>query len=112
MTNIFNNGTGWVSTGFEISARGIIVLREKFLSNTKGAGNSTARALVCSCFQKPKRDIDWRLGCVATLFALIAMREKSEFIDVTLDPNGIYKLVLDANRRARGAAATKNANKS
>jgi GTP-binding protein len=84
MTNMVNNGTGWVRMEFRIPSRGLIGFRTEFLTNTKGAGIANALA---AGYEPWAGEIVTRLNGsliadragVATPFAMIALQERGSF---------------------------------
>jgi GTP-binding protein len=85
MTNMVNNGTGWVRMEFRIPSRGLIGFRTEFLTNTKGAGIANALA---AGYEPWAGEIVTRLNGsliadragVATPFAMIALQERGSFL--------------------------------
>ena len=104
MTNMINNGTGWVRIEFRVPSRGLIGFRTEFLTTTKGAGIANALA---AGYEAWAGDIQTRQNGsmvadragVATPFAMIALQERGAFF---VEPTSeVYcGMVVGENSRA------------
>jgi GTP-binding protein len=104
MTNMINNGTGWVRIEFRVPSRGLIGFRTEFLTTTKGAGIANALA---AGYEAWAGDIQTRQNGsmvadragVATPFAMIALQERGSFF---VEPTSeVYcGMVVGENSRA------------
>ncbi len=104
MTNMINNGTGWVRIEFRVPSRGLIGFRTEFLTTTKGAGIANALA---AGYEAWAGDIQTRQNGsmvadragVATPFAMIALQERGTFF---VEPTSeVYAgMVVGENSRA------------
>ena len=104
MTNMINNGTGWVRIEFRVPSRGLIGFRTEFLTTTKGAGIANALA---AGYEAWAGDIQTRQNGsmvadragVATPFAMIALQERGTFF---VEPTSeVYcGMVVGENSRA------------
>jgi GTP-binding protein len=104
MTNMINNGTGWVRIEFKVPSRGLIGFRTEFLTTTKGAGIANALA---AGYEPWAGDIVTRQNGslvadragVATPFAMIALQERGSFF---VEPTSeVYcGMVVGENSRA------------
>jgi GTP-binding protein len=104
MTNMINNGTGWVRIEFRVPSRGLIGFRTEFLTTTKGAGIANALA---AGYEAWAGDISTRQNGsmvadragVATPFAMIALQERGAFF---VEPTSeVYcGMVVGENSRA------------
>jgi GTP-binding protein len=92
MTNMVNNGTGWVRMEFRIPPRGLIGFRTEFLTNTKGAGIANTKGagianVLAAGYEPWAGEIVTRLNGsliadragVTTPFAMIALQERGSF---------------------------------
>jgi GTP-binding protein len=104
MTNMINNGTGWVRIEFRVPSRGLIGFRTEFLTTTKGAGIANALA---AGYEPWAGDIQTRQNGsmvadragVATPFAMIALQERGMFfVEPTSEVYG--GMVVGENSRA------------
>jgi GTP-binding protein len=104
MTNMINNGTGWVRIEFRVPSRGLIGFRTEFLTTTKGAGIANALA---AGYEPWAGDIQTRQNGsmvadragVATPFAMIALQERGTFfVEPTSEVYG--GMVVGENSRA------------
>ena len=104
MTNMINNGTGWVRIEFRVPSRGLIGFRTEFLTTTKGAGIANA---LSAGYEAWAGDISTRQNGsmvadragVATPFAMIALQERGAFF---VEPTSeVYcGMVVGENSRA------------
>jgi GTP-binding protein len=104
MTNMINNGTGWVRIEFRVPSRGLIGFRTEFLTTTKGAGIANA---LSAGYEAWAGDIQTRQNGsmvadragVATPFAMIALQERGTFfVEPTSEVYG--GMVVGENSRA------------
>jgi len=84
MTNMTNNGSGWVRIEFRVPSRGLIGFRTEFLTITKGSGIANALAAGYEAWageivtRKSGSMVADRAG-VATPFAMVALQERGSF---------------------------------
>jgi len=84
LTNMVNNGTGWVRIEFRVPSRGLIGFRTEFLTITKGSGIANTLA---AGYEPWSGEIVTRLNGsmvadragVATPYAMIALQERGVF---------------------------------
>jgi GTP-binding protein len=104
LTNMTNNGTGWVRMEFKVPSRGLIGFRTEFLTITKGSG--IANALSAGYEPWAGEIITRKTGSlvadrsgVATPFAMLALQERgSFFVEPTTE---VYAgMVVGENSRA------------
>jgi GTP-binding protein len=84
MTEMTNNGTGWIRMQFTVPARGLIGFRTKFLTETRGAGIASSTS---AGYEPWAGDIEYRINGsivsdragVATPFAMINLQERCTF---------------------------------
>lgn len=103
LTNMVNNGTGWVRMEFRVPSRGLIGFRTEFLTITKGSGIANALA---SGYEPWAGDIVTRLNGsmiadragFATPYAMIALQERGTFF---IEPGSeVYEgMVVGENSR-------------
>jgi GTP-binding protein len=104
MTNMTNNGTGWVRMEFKVPSRGLIGFRTEFLTTTKGSGIANALSAGYEPWageiitRKTGSLVADRAG-VATPFAMLALQERGSFF---VDPaTEVYAgMVVGENSRA------------
>jgi GTP-binding protein len=104
LTNMTNNGTGWVRMEFRVPSRGLIGFRTEFLTITKGSG--IANALSAGYEPWAGEIITRKTGSlvadrpgVATPFAMLALQERGAFfVEPTTE---VYAgMVVGENSRA------------
>jgi GTP-binding protein len=84
MTEMTNNGTGWIRMQFTVPARGLIGFRTKFLTETRGAGIASS---IAAGYEPWAGDIEYRINGsiisdragVTTPFAMINLQERCSF---------------------------------
>ena len=84
MSNMVNNGTGWVRMEFRVPSRGLIGFRTEFLTTTKGTGIANA---ISAGYEPWFGEIITRnngsmvadRAGVATPFAMVALQERGSF---------------------------------
>lgn len=104
MTNMTNNGTGWVRMEFRVPSRGLIGFRTEFLTTTKGSGIANALSAGYEAWageiitRKTGSLVADRNG-VATPFAMLALQERGSFF---VDPaTEVYAgMVVGENSRS------------
>ena len=104
MTNMSNHGTGWVRMEFIVPARGLIGLRTKFLTDTRGAGIAASYS---EGYEPWAGDIEYRTNGsmiadragVVTPFAMINLQERGSFF---VEPTSeVYQgMIVGENSRA------------
>ncbi len=103
LTNMVNNGTGWVRMEFRVPSRGLIGFRTEFLTISKGSGIANALA---AGYEPWAGEIVTRLNGsmvadragVATPYAMIALQERGTFF---IEPGSeVYEgMVVGENAR-------------
>ncbi|MGO3152984.1 MAG: translational GTPase TypA [Galactobacter sp.] len=84
MTEMTNNGTGWIRMQFTVPARGLIGFRTKFLTETRGAGIASS---IAAGYEPWAGEIEYRINGsiisdragVTTPFAMINLQERCSF---------------------------------
>ncbi|MGO2632428.1 MAG: translational GTPase TypA [Galactobacter sp.] len=84
MTEMTNNGTGWIRMQFTVPARGLIGFRTKFLTETRGAGIASS---IAAGYEPWAGAIEYRINGsiisdragVTTPFAMINLQERCSF---------------------------------
>jgi GTP-binding protein len=104
MTNMTNNGTGWVRIEFKVPSRGLIGFRTEFLTTTKGAGIANALSAgyepwAGEIITRQNGSLIADRAGVATPFAMIALQERGSFF---VEPTSeVYAgMVVGENSRA------------